>query len=209
MRVLLLITALVFVSSCNVVKDRVRVNKEYRIARNNLQTAQQYLGLHERRDRAALREQLGVDPVHTEWCAAFVNSVLEEAGLPTSGDVENNPWGILAARSYLEWGESVETPIPGDIMVFTRKGPPGSGHVGFYVDTIEWKGVNYWVVLGGNQDQSVSYMLFRTDTRRHLDTRRWRLTDDNAKMTLSTMNWQQPSVPLIFDEESDYYPTNR
>lgn len=208
MRALILLTALFLVASCSLIKDTVRTKTETRIALNNLKTAHQYLGLHERRDRQELQDQLGIDPVRIEWCAAFVNSVLREAGLPASGDIVDNPWNQLAARSYLAWGSSVEEPMPGDIMVFTRKGPPGSGHVGFYVDTIEWQGQSYWIVLGGNQDQSVSYMLFKTDTARHLDTRRWRLTDQDSRLTLSTMNWQQPSVPLLFDEELNYYVSN-
>jgi len=54
------------------------------------------------------------------WCAAFVNGVLEEAGLKGSGS--------LLARSFLTWGKKLDGPVPGCIVVFPRGKPP-SGHV--------------------------------------------------------------------------------
>lgn len=159
-----------------------------------LTVAEQYVGMNEREHRVTLKEFLGVDPVHVEWCAAFVNSVLTEVGLPTSGDVEGNPYSKLAARSYLRWGISTDIPEPGDIMVFSRGNDGWSGHVGFYVATYNYKGQEFWVVLGGNQDNTVSYRLYKKDYWRHLDTRT--LSDEDKKELLYDRNWLLDGIPL-------------
>ncbi len=53
------------------------------------------------------------------WCAGFVSWCVREAGY----DI---PY-LLRAKSYLKYGEVVNDPQPGDIVVFSRK---GGGHVG-------------------------------------------------------------------------------
>lgn len=159
-----------------------------------LELASEFVGLNERQDRVTLKEFMGIDPVRVEWCAAFVNSVLVEVGLPNSGDTQNNPYPVLAARSYLRWGVSTDTPSPGDIMVFSRGDDGWSGHVGFYVATIEYKDQTYWVVLGGNQDNSVSYRLYQENHWRHLDTRT--VLDEPSKALLFNQQWLLEGIPL-------------
>lgn len=83
----------------------------------------------------------------TSWCAAFVGSVLAEAGYLGTGS--------LAARSYREWG--VEVPLAsarrGDVVVFWRESPSSwKGHVGFYHSHDS----HNVYVLGGNQGNAVS-----------------------------------------------------
>ena len=151
-----------------------------------LEKASEFVGLNERQDRVTLKEFLGVDPVHVEWCAAFVNSVLYEVGIEDTGS--------LMARSYLNWGVSTDTPSPGDIMVFSRGNQGWQGHVGFYVATVEYKDTAYWVVLGGNQDNSVSYRLYKKDHWRHLDTRT--IQDEPSKDILFTQQWMMDGIPL-------------
>ena len=74
--------------------------------------AYHYYGLDEVKDRVLIKEITGVDPVRTEWCAAFVNMVLLEQGLPTSATVSDYP---LMARSFLFWGDRVKgEPEQGD-----------------------------------------------------------------------------------------------
>ena len=121
--------------------------------------ADPWVGSHERYDRAELRDFLGVDPVSTEWCAAFVNSVLAEAGIPGSDSVHRYP---LLARSFLTWGDSVDRSAIqlGDVVIFPRGRAGWQGHVGFYVDTVWISGVEYWQILGGNQSNSVSVDLY-------------------------------------------------
>jgi uncharacterized protein (TIGR02594 family) len=151
-----------------------------------LTVAEQYVGLNERQDRVTLKEFLGIDPVRVEWCAAFVNSVLTEIGVDSTKS--------LMARSYLEWGVATDKPSPGDIMVFSRGNSGWKGHVGFYVATVEYKGSNYWIVLGGNQDNSVSYKLYKENYWRHLGTRT--LPDQEGQELLVRRNWMFGGIPL-------------
>jgi uncharacterized protein (TIGR02594 family) len=129
-----------------------------------LSIAQQYLGYTEISDRSVLREFLGVDPRQTEWCAAFVNSALHHSGLAGSESVSDYP---LMARSFVDWGEPInpqeEDLLPGDVVVFPRGRQSWQGHVGFYVDTVSVDGKQYWQILGGNQNNSVSIELYDPD----------------------------------------------
>ena len=121
---------------------------------NNLVfTAYDYIDLHERYDRQEIKELVGVDPVRTEWCAAFVNSILHMHGISGSEAVSKNP---LMARSFLDWGEEVVIPKRGDVIVFPRGNQGWQGHVGFYVSTKIINGTEYYFVIGGNQDNRVS-----------------------------------------------------
>ena len=123
---------------------------------NSVITAQPYIGLEERVHRQELKELLDVDPVRTEWCAAFVNAVLELDGIPGSDSVSDYP---LTARSFLLWGESIEpTDIQrGDIVVFPRGNQGWQGHVGFFVDKQIVDDKEVWIILGGNQSNEVRY----------------------------------------------------
>jgi uncharacterized protein (TIGR02594 family) len=126
------------------------------------------LGMNERTHRQELKELTGVDPVRTEWCAAFVNAILDLNDIPGSEEVSDYP---LTARSFLNWGVPVQTPIKGDLVVFPRGNKGWQGHVGFYITTKYINGVSYYVILGGNQNDSVSYELYRASSalsiRRH------------------------------------------
>lgn len=111
--------------------------------RNPIALAQEYLGLHQERDRSELRDLLNVDPRRIPWCAAFVNRMLELAGYSGTDN--------LMARSFLTVGERVRQPVRGDIVVLTRGSDPASGHVGFY-----WgEEGGHVIVLGGNQQKAV------------------------------------------------------
>jgi uncharacterized protein (TIGR02594 family) len=119
---------------------------------NVLLEAYRFYGVHE--TRPELNDYLeGVNPRHTEWCAAFVNQVLYESGVPGSESVSNVP---LMARSFLTWGDAVVEPKPGDIVVFPRGNQGWQGHVGFYLKTDNINGVDYYIILGGNQNNRVS-----------------------------------------------------
>ncbi len=124
---------------------------------DSIRTARGFLNSSETKDRAELKQFLGVDPVRYEWCAAFVNSVLEVNNIPGSESVSEHP---LMARSFLRWGEKVSEPKRGDIIVFPRGNSDWQGHVGFYISTYSVTGIEYYVILGGNQDDKVSYELY-------------------------------------------------
>ena len=78
------------------------------------------------------------------WCSSFVNWCLVQNGIAGTSSA--------LARSWLEWGEELDFPIPGCIAVLYR-GDPSSwkGHVGFYLRHDE----SYVYLLGGNQLEQV------------------------------------------------------
>jgi uncharacterized protein (TIGR02594 family) len=122
-----------------------------------INTAEQFTGLSEKYHRRQLAETLGVDPVSTEWCAAFVNAVLDMNDIQGSGAVSDNP---LLARSFLKWGYPVNEAQSGDILVFPRGNKSWQGHVGIHASTVYIDGEKWYWVLGGNQSNSVSFKLY-------------------------------------------------
>lgn len=81
----------------------------------------------------------------TAWCSAFMNWCAEHSGLEKSGE--------LNARSWLEIGEKVEVPQPGDVVILWRESKTSwKGHVGIYVNE-KGSSIN---VLGGNQNNEVN-----------------------------------------------------
>lgn len=136
----------------------------------SLSMANSLVGFHERTNRYSLESLLGVDPVRYEWCAAFANFMLAQHGIPGSESVSDTP---LVARSFLQWGHAVESPERGDVVILSRGQLGWQGHVGFYHSTVVEDGVEYYMLLGGNQDDSVSYSKFPTS--KVLSIRRWEL----------------------------------
>lgn len=135
---------------------------------DTISTAIEFINYDERNNREELKEFTGVDPVRTEWCAAFLNAVLEESGVPSPETLGHKY--PLTARTYLTWGQSVEFPLPGDIVVFPRGDVGWQGHVGIFIEQREINGVLYYMILGGNQDNSVSITSYRASSA--LDIRR-------------------------------------
>lgn len=78
----------------------------------------------------------------TPWCSAFVNWVVEKAGVPGTNRAD--------AVSWMNWGEPTRDPRKGSIVVF--KWANGGHHVGF-VDNFDKPGKVS--VLGGNQGNTV------------------------------------------------------
>lgn len=78
----------------------------------------------------------------TPWCAAFVNWVFKQANIPGTNSA--------MARSFLQWGRPIVTPIPGCVVVFQRGAYP-NGHVAFFLS----KSGGRITVLGGNQSNQV------------------------------------------------------
>ncbi len=80
----------------------------------------------------------------TAWCSAFANWVVKKCGYAFSGK--------LNARSWLNVGESTNTPQLGDVVVLWRESPNSwKGHVGFFVKETK----AYVYILGGNQGNRV------------------------------------------------------
>ncbi len=142
----------------------------------HIDVAESKLGMNEYKDSTALRQYVGVDPRYTEWCAAFVNAVLEESGMKNLHDMEHPQ--PLTARSFLDWGVEVETPQAGDVIVFPRGRHRWQGHVGFYVGwEKDEEGKVYYLILGGNQNDSVS--IERYLSTKALGIRRYKYEHDS------------------------------
>ena len=87
------------------------------------------------------------------WCACFVGAMLDVAGYPHTHKA--------TARSYLNYGEELEEPRPGCIVVFWRESPDSwKGHVAFYLGRKSGR----IVVLGGNQANGVTVSYYAGNT---------------------------------------------
>lgn len=87
----------------------------------------------------------------TAWCAAFACAMLERAGVASPR--------TLRARDFLEWGDPLEHPVPGCVVVFKRGNNPEQGHIAFYLCDAG-SGIQ---VLGGNQRDAVNTKIFHRD----------------------------------------------
>lgn len=122
--------------------------------------ALQEKGLHERKDREAIKEYLknggvNLDPATTAWCAAFVNSTLAQTGMKGTGS--------MAAGSFQNWGAAsdAEHVKKGDVLVnrtySPRTGMMGS-HVGFATGDVqrdEQGRVTSMKMISGNESDMV------------------------------------------------------
>lgn len=79
----------------------------------------------------------------TAWCAAAMSCWLDEAGYLSPNTAR--------ARKYLDWGETLQAPRFGCIVVFSRG---SAGHVAFYCGEGE---PGCHLVLGGNQRNTVRF----------------------------------------------------
>lgn len=93
-----------------------------------------------------------IEDDETPWCAGFANAMLEDSGIVGTH--------AATAKSFLKWGQRLEHPQLGCIVVFHRPPNPGSGHVAFFLGFVDRGGVRYVKVLGGNQGDKVSIALF-------------------------------------------------
>ena len=89
-----------------------------------------------------------VETEATPWCAAFAGAMLKRAGMPGTGS--------LLARSYLDWGISLDEPRLGAIAVLSRGDDPTTGHIGFVLGDASGK----LYLLGGNQGDAVAVAAF-------------------------------------------------
>ncbi|MED5617694.1 TIGR02594 family protein [Ideonella sp. BN130291] len=74
------------------------------------------------------------------WCSSFVHWCLAQVGIAGTGSA--------LARSWLDWGQPLQAPVPGCITVLYRDDPTSwKGHVGFFLRA-DAQQVH---LLGGNQ----------------------------------------------------------
>lgn len=95
------------------------------------------------------------------WCGLFMAYCALQAGWEP-------PLNPLGARNWQAFGVKAETPMLGDVLVFSRK---GGGHVGIYVGEDD----TAFHVLGGNQSDMVN--IKRVAKNRFLQARRckWKI----------------------------------
>ncbi|MBS0270149.1 MAG: TIGR02594 family protein [Proteobacteria bacterium] len=143
-----------------------------------------------------------VESEETPWCAAFAGAMLKRAGCEGTGS--------LLARSYLDWGLSLEEPRFGAIAVLARGDDPAAGHVGFLIGTTGEK----LYLLGGNQNDAVSVAAF--DATRLLGFR-WPNTEAHAEQTAASTGIFAKLLAHILEMEGGFSddpydpggPTNR
>lgn len=179
MRVAIILS--IFLGGCGVVQEPVQeyvppsfikdsrvYASRYTSQTTSLLRAYQFINFDEQTHRAELKAFMDIDPVRIEWCAAFINAVLNDSGIAGSESVSRYP---LTARSFLDWGTFVNKPQPGDLVIFPRGSEAWQGHVGFYLGTSTVNGKEFYQILGGNQSNKVSIELYPADTaigiRRH------------------------------------------
>jgi uncharacterized protein (TIGR02594 family) len=98
-----------------------------------------------------------LDPTRANWCAAFVNGVLDANGVQgTTGPGKN------VATGFLNWGQPVQgDPQVGDVLVQPRGHPAGGigGHVGIFAGQIAdgQNGQTYYLMQSGNYNSRVAY----------------------------------------------------
>ncbi len=92
----------------------------------------------------------------TPWCSSFVNWVMTKAGRKGTNSA--------AARSWLDWGATLTTPVEGAVAVIKKKtvgsdsatGSTSGFHVAFFVSS----NATHVRLLGGNQSDQVKYSNF-------------------------------------------------
>jgi len=83
------------------------------------------------------------------WCSSFINWCLAGAGIRGTRSA--------LARSWLDWGVTLESPIYGCVTVLTRDDPASwKVHVGFYLRHDE----GFIYLLGGNQLDEVRELAY-------------------------------------------------
>lgn len=135
---------------------------------------------------------LGASDDETPWCASFVNWCLQQAGIAGTNSA--------AARSFLNWGREIKTPVEGCIVVLKRGNSSWQGHVGFYVGEIGDR-VN---LLGGNQGNKVSIKGYKKEDilgyrlpKRIIDSKT--VATSTAGATAVAYETYQQAMPLIQD----------
>ena len=87
----------------------------------------------------------------TPWCSSFANWCMMKA------DVERT--NSAMARSWLRWGQSLDEPRKGCVVIFSRPPKPTSGHVAFFEEQRNGR----IFVLGGNQSNQVNITSYPGD----------------------------------------------
>jgi uncharacterized protein (TIGR02594 family) len=83
------------------------------------------------------------------WCSAFTNWAMKECAIKGTK--------LANARSWLDWGVTLDKPRVGCVVILRRGNNGTSGHVGFVVGWDDY----YLEVLGGNQSDQVKVSKYK------------------------------------------------
>lgn len=84
------------------------------------------------------------------WCSSFANWVVQQSGIKGTGEP--------SARGWLRWGEKIDAPVPGCIVVFWRPLPLVNGvsaGIGGHVAFFKARVGDLIFCAGGNQNNRV------------------------------------------------------
>jgi uncharacterized protein (TIGR02594 family) len=96
-----------------------------------------------------------VNEDEVSWCSVFIGSCAKNIGFEYTK--------LATARSWLNIGERISQPVPGDIVVFWRENPNSwKGHVSIYLG--QNPETNEVYALGGNQNDEVCILTYDLDT---------------------------------------------
>ncbi len=90
------------------------------------------------------------------WCAAAMGSWFKDCGIAIPAANE-----VARARAWADWGERLDKPKPGAVMVLRRGSDPSKGHVTLFERDL---GGGRFMGLGGNQGNAVD-----SDPFKHAD----------------------------------------
>jgi len=91
----------------------------------------------------------GIKDDETPWCAAFVGACLERVGIVSTR--------FEGARSYTDWGQKLDKPAVGCVVVLNKLHTDQVQHVAFVVGQ---DAVGNLLCLGGNQADAVNVAAF-------------------------------------------------
>ena len=136
-----------------------------------LELAMEELQVHETAGDAATERIIEYDK-HTAlkatsdevaWCSSFANFIVDTAG--------DSGTHSAAARSWLDWGRVLDTPVPGCVVVIDRHDDtnPHAAHVTFFTC---FKDKDHIECIGGNQGDCVKMSVFpKTKVLGYRDTK--------------------------------------
>ena len=99
---------------------------------------------------------LGAKTDEIPWCSSFVNWIITQSLYKGTNNA--------LAKSWLNWGVKVTTPIQGDIVIIKKKvkstDKNTGSSTGYHVAFFDSKTTTHIRLLGGNQRDSVKYSTF-------------------------------------------------
>lgn len=130
-----------------------------------------------------------------EWCGLTVAYCLSKAGRKPvfgNGDLQRFLW----AAAWLDFGQAVQSPQPGDVVVFRFAG--GGHHVTLFESDL---GNGYWACRGGNQSHQVKVTNFAKSSvmgvRRPQDGAALAIASSRPEVTAPSLSASDPDDTAV------------